>query len=202
MAAICHGPWTLVEIGAANGRRMTSWASLKTDLKNAGADWVDEDVVVDRKLVTSRNPAEIPAFNREMIELFLAAGGRRMPPDAAESAARRVERRPFGSRDLKSPLSGRGPGISMTPIARPQSPRFAAASIFGMTHIDTAEMYGSGAAEDVVGEAIAGRRDEVFLVSKVLPQNASRKGTVAACEQYVMVLFWLDTYVLLMRLRA
>src|SRR6476620_513142 len=52
----------------------------------------------------------------------------------------------------------------------------------GMTHIDTAEMYGSGAAEDIVAEAIAGRRDEVFLVSKVLPQNASRRGTIAACE--------------------
>src|SRR5262252_3560955 len=53
----------------------------------------------------------------------------------------------------------------------------------GMTHIDTAEMYGSGAAEEIVGEAIAGRRDEVFLVSKVLPHNASRKGTLAACER-------------------
>ena len=53
----------------------------------------------------------------------------------------------------------------------------------GMTHVDTAEMYGSGAAEEVVGEAIAGRRDEVFLVSKVLPQNASRQGTVAACTR-------------------
>src|SRR5436309_15210521 len=54
---------------------------------------------------------------------------------------------------------------------------------FGMNHIDTAEMYGSGAAEEIVGEAIEGRRDEVFLVSKVLPENASRRGTVAACER-------------------
>ena len=77
VAAICHGPWLILETGAAHGRRMTSWPSLKTDLRNAGADWADKQVVVDQKLVTSRKPDDIPAFNREMIELFLAAGGRR-----------------------------------------------------------------------------------------------------------------------------
>ena len=77
VAAICHGPWLVLETGAAHGRRMTSWPSLKTDLRNAGADWADKQVVVDRKLVTSRKPDDIPAFNREMIELFVAAGGRR-----------------------------------------------------------------------------------------------------------------------------
>src|SRR6266446_1735425 len=70
VAAICHGPWTLIEAGAPRGRRMTSWPSLKTDLKNAGADWVDQDVVVDRGLVTSRKPDDIPAFNAKMIEEF------------------------------------------------------------------------------------------------------------------------------------
>ncbi len=74
VAAICHGPWTIIEAGAARGHRMTSWPSLKTDLKNAGADWVDEEVVVDDNLVTSRNPNDIPAFNREMINLFGCAG--------------------------------------------------------------------------------------------------------------------------------
>jgi protease I len=73
VAAICRGPWTLTEISAASGRRITSCASLKTDLKNAGADWVSEDVVVDRNLVTSRSPAEIPTFNRQMIKVFSAA---------------------------------------------------------------------------------------------------------------------------------
>jgi len=77
VAAICHGPWTVIEAGAARGRRMTSWPSLKTDLKNAGANWVDKEVVVDQKLVTSRNPNDIPAFNREMIQLFKAASTRR-----------------------------------------------------------------------------------------------------------------------------
>jgi PfpI family intracellular protease len=77
VAAICHGPWMVVETGAANRRRVTSWPSLKTDLTNAGADWVDKQVVVDQKLVTSRNPDDIPAFNREMIQLFGAAGARR-----------------------------------------------------------------------------------------------------------------------------
>ncbi|MFT3787220.1 MAG: type 1 glutamine amidotransferase domain-containing protein [Tepidisphaeraceae bacterium] len=70
IAAICHGPWTLIETGVVNGRRMTSWPSLKSDLRNAGADWVDEEVVTDHGLVTSRKPADIPAFNRKMIEEF------------------------------------------------------------------------------------------------------------------------------------
>lgn len=70
IAAICHGPWTLIETGVAKDRKMTSWPSLKTDLKNAGAEWVDEEVVVDRGLVTSRKPDDLPAFNRKMIEEF------------------------------------------------------------------------------------------------------------------------------------
>jgi len=70
VAAICHGPWTVIESGAAKGQRMTSWPSLKTDIRNAGGEWVDEEVVVDRSLVTSRKPDDLPAFNRAMIELF------------------------------------------------------------------------------------------------------------------------------------
>jgi protease I len=77
VAAICHGPWTVIETGAARGRRMTSWPSLKTDLKNAGADWVDEEAVVDKGLVTSRKPDDISAFNRETIKLFSGERGRR-----------------------------------------------------------------------------------------------------------------------------
>jgi protease I len=70
VAAICHAPWTLVEAGVVRGKRVTSWPSLQTDLRNAGADWVDEEVVVDGKLVTSRNPDDLPAFNEAMVELF------------------------------------------------------------------------------------------------------------------------------------
>ncbi len=70
VAAICHGPWTVVESGSAEGYRMTSWPSLRTDIQNAGGEWVDAEVVVDENLVTSRMPADIPAFNREMIALF------------------------------------------------------------------------------------------------------------------------------------
>ncbi len=70
VAAICHGPWTLIEAGAVRGHTMTSWPSLKTDLRNAGANWVDKEVVTDGRLVTSRKPDDIPAFNREMIKLF------------------------------------------------------------------------------------------------------------------------------------
>ena len=74
MAVICHGPWTLVEAGVVRGLKMTSWPSLATDLRNAGAEWVDEEVVVDRGVVSSRMPDDIPAFNRKMIEEF--TGGR------------------------------------------------------------------------------------------------------------------------------
>ncbi len=78
IAAICHGPWTLIEAGAVEGRRMTSWPSLQTDLRNAGAEWVDEQVVRDGMLVTSRKPDDIPAFNAAMIEEFAATpAGRR-----------------------------------------------------------------------------------------------------------------------------
>jgi protease I len=75
VAVICHGPWTVIEAGAARGRRIASWPSLKTDLRNAGAEWVDEEVVVDGNLVSSRKPDDIPAFNREMIALFARARG-------------------------------------------------------------------------------------------------------------------------------
>ncbi len=67
---ICHGPWMLVEADLARGRKVTSWPSLRTDLRNAGADWVDEQVVVDNGLVTSRKPDDIPAFNDKAIEEF------------------------------------------------------------------------------------------------------------------------------------
>lgn len=70
IAAICHGPWALIEAGITRGRRMTSYPSIKTDLLNAGAHWVDTEVVVDMGLVTSRKPADIPAFNRKMLEEF------------------------------------------------------------------------------------------------------------------------------------
>jgi protease I len=70
VAAICHGPWTLIDAGAARGRKMTSWPSLKSDLTNAGATWVDEEVVCEQGLVTSRKPKDIPAFNSKMLELF------------------------------------------------------------------------------------------------------------------------------------
>ena len=70
IAVICHGPWTLVEAGVVRGLRMTSWPSLRTDLINAGADWADEEVIVDRGIVSSRKPDDLPAFNRKMIEEF------------------------------------------------------------------------------------------------------------------------------------
>lgn len=70
IAAICHGPWTLINAGGVEGKQMTSWPSLETDLKNAGAQWVDQEVVVDHGLVTSRKPDDLPAFCAKMIEEF------------------------------------------------------------------------------------------------------------------------------------
>jgi protease I len=81
-AAICHGPWTLIEADAVRGRTVTSWPSLTTDLKNAGATWVDREVVVDGNLVTSRKPDDLPAFCREAIALI--AGNRKSAQRAAE----------------------------------------------------------------------------------------------------------------------
>jgi protease I len=70
VAVICHGPWTIVEADRARGRTVTSWPSLKTDLENAGATWVDEEVHVDRGLTTSRKPDDLPAFNAKIVEEF------------------------------------------------------------------------------------------------------------------------------------
>ena len=70
VAAICHGPWTLVEADVVRGRRLTSWPSLKTDIRNAGGEWVDEEVHVENGLVTSRKPDDLPAFIAKMLEEF------------------------------------------------------------------------------------------------------------------------------------
>jgi protease I len=70
VGAICHGPWMLVEAGVVRGRKVTSWPSLHTDIRNAGGEWVDEQVVVDNGLVTSRNPDDLPAFNAKLVEEF------------------------------------------------------------------------------------------------------------------------------------
>jgi protease I len=89
IAAICHGPWMLVEAGAVRGRTITSWPSLQTDIKNAGGDWVDREVVTDEGIVTSRKPDDIPAFNRKMIEEFGEGihADRRMTATASDAAA-------------------------------------------------------------------------------------------------------------------
>lgn len=73
IAAICHGPWTLIETNALKGRKMTSYMSIKTDLINAGADWVNKEVVIDGNLITSRSPKDLPAFNKRIIKEFARA---------------------------------------------------------------------------------------------------------------------------------
>ena len=85
VAAICHAPWVLVEAGVVRGRTVTSWPTLQTDIRNAGGDWVDQKVVVDRGLVTSRKPDDIPAFNEKMIEEF-AEGVHAEQREAAKAA--------------------------------------------------------------------------------------------------------------------
>lgn len=91
VAAICHAPWTLVEAGALKGRTLTSWPSLKTDITNAGGTWVDQQVVVDGNLITSRNPDDIPAFTSALLEAVQHG------PDSARSA---------GSKRGDDPLEG------------------------------------------------------------------------------------------------
>jgi protease I len=81
VAAICHGLQTVIETGLLRGRRLTSYPSIRTDLVNAGAEWVDEEVVVDQNVVTSRRPDDLPAFNKKIIELF--AAGKPSPQEAA-----------------------------------------------------------------------------------------------------------------------
>jgi len=86
IAAICHGPWTLIEAGVVDGKQMTSYPSIKTDLMNAGANWVDEEVVVDNGLVTSRSPKDLDAFNDKMVEEF-AEGKHYRASDGVEKLA-------------------------------------------------------------------------------------------------------------------
>lgn len=73
LAAICHGPWTLVEAGVTSGKRLTSWPSLQTDLRNAGAEWVDEELVVDGNLITSRKPDDLDAFCAQLVSALEAS---------------------------------------------------------------------------------------------------------------------------------
>jgi protease I len=93
VAAICHGPWLLVEADVVRNRNLTSWPSLQTDIRNAGGDWVDREVVTDMGLVTSRKPTDIPAFSRKMVEEFAegvhtAGAGARIADKAAQKEIR------------------------------------------------------------------------------------------------------------------
>ncbi len=106
-----------------------------------------------------------------------------MPPEGDNVQRPTVRRRPFGSAKREVSVIGQGTWNLEQADAKSATGALRRGLDLGMTHIDTAEMYGSGASESLVGEAIVGRRDEVFLVSKVLPSNASRNGTIAACER-------------------
>lgn len=106
-----------------------------------------------------------------------------MPLDAAQSAGRTMPRRPFGLTGREVPVIGQGTWYIEEADSATAIAALRRGLDLGLSHIDTAEMYGSGAAEELVGAAIDGRRDEVFLVSKVLPQNASLSGTISACER-------------------
>ena len=83
IAAICHAPWLLVEADVVRGRRLTSYPSLKTDIRNAGGEWMDEEVVVDSGMVTSRSPKDLPAFNAKMLEEFAEGTHPRTPATSA-----------------------------------------------------------------------------------------------------------------------
>jgi protease I len=91
VAAICHAAWVLIDAEVVSGRTLTSWPAIKTDVRNAGATWVDQDVVVDNGLVTSRKPDDIPAFNEKMIEEFAEGRHPAPPPAPAQKAAPQLE---------------------------------------------------------------------------------------------------------------
>lgn len=84
VAAICHAPWLLIEAGVVDGRRLTSWPSLRTDIVNAGGEWLDEEVVVDGRLVTSRKPDDLPAFNEHLLAVLAKAPSRKVEIGAAD----------------------------------------------------------------------------------------------------------------------
>jgi protease I len=88
IGVICHGPWTLVEADVVRGRKITSWPSLQTDLRNAGAEWVDEECVVDEGLVSSRKPDDLPAFNKKIVEEFAEGKHARVPAGAHAGTTR------------------------------------------------------------------------------------------------------------------
>jgi protease I len=88
VGVICHGPWMLVEAGVVRGRKVTSWPSLQTDIRNAGGDWVDQEVVVDEGLVTSRKPDDLPAFNEKIVEEFCEGRHERQAASARADATR------------------------------------------------------------------------------------------------------------------
>jgi protease I len=96
VAAICHAPWTLVEAGSVQGRTLTSWPSLKTDITNAGGTWVDQQVVVDGNLITSRNPDDIPAFTSALLEALQHG------PDSARAGSKRPEDPIEGGRTVRN----------------------------------------------------------------------------------------------------
>jgi protease I len=91
VAAICHAPWVLIDAEVVSGRTITSWPAIKTDVRNAGATWVDQDVVVDNGLVTSRKPDDIPAFNEKMIEEFGEGRHPAPPPPTGQKATPQLE---------------------------------------------------------------------------------------------------------------
>ena len=107
VAAICHAPWVLIDAEVVRGRTITSWPAIKTDVRNAGANWVDQEVVVDNGLVTSRKPDDIPAFNEKMIEEF----GEGRHPAAVKSGTRRSQ--PLSSKPerRKLPCNFSQPGL-------------------------------------------------------------------------------------------
>ena len=120
VASICHGPWMVIETGAAMGRRIASWPSLRTDLTNAGAQWVDEEVCVDANLVTSRKPEDSPAFNREMLKLFARTPEELQTEQGVDEEAGvalfvRLEAKPGREAEVESLLRGGLPMVQREP---------------------------------------------------------------------------------------
>ena len=114
VAAICHGSQVLIDAGLVKGRTLTSWPAIKTDIRNAGGNWVDKEVVVDNGLVTSRKPDDIPAFNRKMIEEF-AEGKHAKQKELALPLTSHVQRREEGGAPSADPVTPQKPPPDSSP---------------------------------------------------------------------------------------
>jgi protease I len=176
VAAICHAPWTIIEADCAVGRRIASWPSLKTDLENAGAQWVDQEACVDGNLVSSRKPDDIPAFNREMLALFAKspealreAQGEELAEEAAGVALFvRLEAKPGREADVESLLRSGLPLVAEEPETTSWYGMRLGDSTFGIFDTFPDDSGRQAHLSGRVARSLAERADDLFARAPVI----------------------------------